>query len=736
MVLIDNKNIVIGADTRMCASLDGNEAYWMSDDVKKLHYIGGYAIFTSGVVMLCDGVIERFKESDKTIESLQQILREETLMFNLVHPNIGKELPAGILDITVVGTETYRNQKINVLYNMNSQDDYELMTYIGTEKTNVITVGYHANRAQVLTRVLMKTNKYYNVEDMYRMVYEHLADEKVGGNLDLIYFEANSKTVEQTTLSIKDKRELKTFEDNKQLFSHYITGERVIIGDPDGILEIRGNKMVITDRFGREVMWMGLYDQFPDKFGLKLENDRNQVIVDRDDGFTITKRYGADWRKIIWTDTDTGTLHADGLVTKNLKILSNRNEIILDAEEGLIDLRPLEGFLGQEIRLSVEDGITVTRSNRNKIWLNADKGIAIDRYDGSTWTSVFYVDLNGNVIANDMTSNNMFAKSLTIENDNGLVTLKPEEGLVVVRKDNKAKTVLNATDGIYIETESEFGRDKVFGVDMKGILYAKHMRTHSLEIFSNEHDDKILLDADNRILYLKNFHLIVGQIDAALVNTGNIFADFGLVNNLAVNRLKTVLPSQTGQVDYISIEGKSAQWITANAVDTGEQATDSEGKPIFYTNSSKTAQTYEDTGIPVTIVEYENKLVKGEFTFEGSGDSSYPVITLGAGSGNGDAEKAKIYKIGQELNVEYNTSASVGFGKKTMKLSDNEISLTSDVGGKVATFKLLNTGDLEFTHPDGSRYVFGKDFNATIAGNANITAAGNLKLTGARIDIN
>jgi hypothetical protein len=510
----------------------------------------------------------------------------------------------------------------------------------------------------------------------------------------------------------------------ERLFGRIITGERVIVGDPDGILEIRGNKGVITDRNGREVMWFGLYDTNPDKFGLKLENDRNQVIVDRDDGFVITRKDGGVWKKIIWTDPATGILHAEGLVTKNIKIYGKNSEIILDAEEGIIDLRPLEGFLAQEIRLSILDGITVTRPNLNKIWLNANKGIAIDRWDNGTWASVFYVDLDGNIVANDVTANNMFAKELTIENDDGLISLKPRDGLLITRKDRQVTIGLNGDDGIYIDNNG----DRKFWVDPQGILHAKDLIGESLLLVGS--NGQILIDANQRILNLENFDMIIGSLEAQNVISTFFDADYGAINDLTVNRLRTVQRGVLGVVDFIDIHDKYMNWVTAVATETSVQATDSKGRLLYWTDGSKSRVTTEDTGLPVYIVDYNTeRYEKFKMYFEGTGYDSYPVMIWGVGSGVGDAEKVKMYKQGQEFIIDYNTSASAGLGgKKTLKLSDTEISMTSDVNGATATFKMLNTGDLEYTHPSGSKYVFGRDFI--------VQAVGNVKMTGTRIDLN
>ncbi|MFC8688144.1 phage tail protein [Brevibacillus porteri] len=503
----------------------------------------------------------------------------------------------------------------------------------------------------------------------------------------------------------------------ERVFGRIITGERVIVGDPDGILEIRGNKMVITDRNGREVMWMGLFDTNPDRFGIKLENDTNQVIMDRDEGFVIARKKNGSWDKIIWLDLQ-GYIHAKGL-----KLHGSKSEIILDAEEGIIDLRPLEGYLGQEIRLSIEDGITVTRANKNKIWLNADKGISIDRYDGGSWTSVFYVDLDGNIVCNDIKANNMFAKNLTIENDNGLITLKPDEGIKITRKDKQVVIGLNADDGIYIDNDG----DRKFWVDPDGILHAKDLIAESLLLVGS--NGKILLDANQRILNLENFDMIIGSLEAQNVISTFFDTEFGAINDLTVNRLRTVKRDQLGLVDFIDIQDNYMRWVTAVATESGNQAQDSKGRPLYWLDSKKNRVTTEDTGIPVYLIDYNTERYdKLSMFFEGTGYDSYPIMIWGAGSGVGDAEKVKMFKRGQEFIVEYTSSASTGSLKRTFKLNDNGANIKIATQNGELLFDMNNTGQIKVQNGFGSFIDLNKDVHIHSSGNMKLTSTGRMDL--------
>ncbi|RNB52677.1 hypothetical protein EDM57_21050 [Brevibacillus gelatini] len=567
-----------------------------------------------------------------------------------------------------------------------------------------------------------------SLSQIFQNVFDSISFEGVGGNLEVYKIDStganlfyknkiNENNIEFITIDLLTEYFEKHFIIAERLFGRIITGERVIVGDPDGILEIRGNKMVITDRNGREVMWFGLYGTNPDKFGVKLENDTNQVVMDRDEGFYITRKDGNAWDRIIWLDTQ-GYIHAKGL-----KLHGRNSEIILDADEGLIDLRPLQGYLGQEIRLSIEDGITVTRANKNKIWLNADKGIAIDRYDGGTWTPVFYVDLDGNIVCNDITANKMIAKDLTIENDNGLITLRPDEGIKITRKDRQVEIGLNVDDGIYIDNDG----DRKFWVDPNGILHAKDLIAESLLLVGS--NGKILLDANERVLNLENFDMIIGSLEAQNVISTFFDTDFGAINDLTVNRLRTVRRDQLGLVDFIDIQDKYMRWVTAVATESGEQAEDSKGRPLYWVDSKKNRVTTEDTGIPVYLIDYNTeRYEKLKMYFVGTGYESYPMMEWGVGSGNGESEKGYLYKEKGKMHVRYHTSAETGSGKRSLILGDNDLSLVSEMPSGTSTIKFINDGTIKIEHFSGSSISIGQ--------NIEIRASGNLKLVGQRVDIN
>ncbi|TPG68891.1 hypothetical protein EEL31_10360 [Brevibacillus laterosporus] len=668
----------------------------------------------------------------------------------------------------------------------------------------------------------------------------------------------------------------------ERIYGRIITGERVVVGDPDGILEIRGNKMVITDRNQREVMWFGLYDTKPDRFGVKLENDINQVIMDRDDGFTINRKKGTEWHKILWLDTQ-GIIHSEGLVTKNIKIFSDKNEILLDAEAGIIDLRPINGHLGQNITLSTKDGICVTRGNDlNRIWLNADLGIAIEKKKEGRWFKTFYVDLDGKLVAEELVAkkltivnardeilldedalnfdfttldsiilddviissekvtllnqvrslqqtyqtllsqidtylgkvftdreksypeldkakltletakNNLVTKynrlisyvtpvfidmnkstsiiqdmhsnrtefyqvfkdyhdaatsarnslenfleksSLQLGRDYNNVVIDAENGITVTRGDNLVKTTLNATEGIKIERKEGGSWEKKFYVDTNGILYAEDLVAKRLILLGGESGEDLIIDANTKFMDLNQFDKIVGNIQAENITAKVITADEGFIADLCVNQLKTINPSaETGTRNYIHIHDQYIKWITGQA--TGStQATNRNGDLLYWLDSDRSSTTIEDTGYPVEAYTYD-ELTKMQIYFNGDDPSAYPIIEMGAGSGNGQAEKAWIYKDTDKFAIDYYTSSSSGQGKRSIVLSNDEINISSNVGAAQTSLKMTNSeieiklqgsgmssikmesnGNIKLQSLSGSYIELGRDVRIVSAGN-------------------
>ncbi len=153
-----------------------------------------------------------------------------------------------------------------------------------------------------------------------------------------------------------------------------------------------------------------------------------------------------------WED---GTLYAEGLVTKNLRIV--------------------DGDLGDAITLDWDEGITINGKNGEKIRLNANEAISI-YVNGQ---KKFYVGTDGRLYAKDITTHNLkivdgFLGEKIIFDQNDGITINGNSG---------EEIRLNANEGIAIDVNHE----PRFWVSKDGHLYAR-----KLFIMNGELDESIL----------------------------------------------------------------------------------------------------------------------------------------------------------------------------------------------------------------------------------------------------
>lgn len=176
-----------------------------------------------------------------------------------------------------------------------------------------------------------------------------------------------------------------------------------------------------------------------------------------------------------------------------------------------------------------------------------------------------------------------------------------------------------------------------------------------------------------------------------------------------------------------------------------EQLKNRDGELMYWTDDTHSAATTDETAYPVYTYIY-NENVKLELTFEYDGENYVPKITLGAGTGNGDYGKAKIYKDATGFYIDY--YSSVDGTKFTIKITDDGIDFsgfptisysesvvilgltqvwvqdTMPIGGKV--------NDIWVDTDDYTRYdLLALTGSATLAISSNefVTASGTLTVT-------
>ncbi|WP_340031124.1 hypothetical protein NSQ20_25450 [Paenibacillus sp. FSL K6-1122] len=264
---------------------------------------------------------------------------------------------------------------------------------------------------------------------------------------------------------------------------------------------------------------------------------------------------------------------------------------------------------------------------------------------------------------------------------------------------------------------SEDFDDAAFSVDLYG-----NLKAHKAKFYGKA--GEVLLDTDAGILDMDKFDIInVGKLVAEMLEVNTILADEGYINNLTVNRLKTIgKDADVGQfIDYIDIQDNYQRWITAQ-VQSKEQAKDSRDRLLFWQDSEKRILTTEDTGIIAYAYKLTNEKIKREISFDGSGDAAQPTDIIGTGDG-GANNRAKmvntkynggykqLYKAsntGKERSVDFKDSGVyLDSQDAKMVFTAKELTAMADEG----PMKIGNTnGYIEIT-ADGTFEFHGKAFN-------------------------
>lgn len=483
---------------------------------------------------------------------------------------------------------------------------------------------------------------------------------------------------------------------------------------------------------------------------LQLGSYYNSVLVDALDGITVTrsdelyrtrlnatdgisiqKKIGNQWVKRFWVNVEDTRLWAEELVAKKLTIVNDLNDIYLDIDSSYLDIGRFttiitDNKLTSIEKLSLKQEWQTIQTEYVKLLQQANQYRTSQRNNYQTvlidippFTTAFdnltaYViplladmsattDIDREVfkskfqsyyeqaqkIINQITDAVKWS-SLQLGLPYNKLVLDHINGLTVTRSDNVVETVLNATDGISIKRNGE----KVFYADTEGKLHAIDLIAKSLKLttnpFGGANEDVLLLDAENRIMYMDRWDLVgASRIDAEMLAASIVSAEFGFISQLTAQRLSTMTRSAIGSwANYINIENNSIQWITGIAVQ-GAHKTLSDGRPLYWVESTQTGRMTTDvTSWPVFeyAVDNNNKKIKAEFAFDGTGDSANPFISMGIGDGaTSTSGKARISKYNGGLKINYGNS-NYGF-ERGFDLRDDGLYLTSTSGKTVVSTK-------------------------------------------------
>lgn len=255
----------------------------------------------------------------------------------------------------------------------------------------------------------------------------------------------------------------------ERIFGKIIMGVNLAIEDIDGIIKFRGSKGQIFDRDGNEVMRLGLITEppEPDCFGIKLENDRNQVFVSSCDGFKITRKKGGSWENVMYADLE-GKFWVKDFTAQNLTAIDDDGYFRFEGNKGTVSdgqkVVMRLGYLDQE---SPRDFGIILENDINKIYMTRNRGFEITRNESGSWVTKFKADKDGGLYAEDITTKNL----KIVDGELGEKIIFDHEEGITINGNNGEQIRLNANEGIAIDVEG----DKRFWVGTDGNLYARKL---------------------------------------------------------------------------------------------------------------------------------------------------------------------------------------------------------------------------------------------------------------------
>lgn len=254
------------------------------------------------------------------------------------------------------------------------------------------------------------------------------------------------------------------------------------------------------------------------------------------------------------------------------------------------------------------------------------------------------------------------------------------------------------------------------------------LRNLSMDNF-NQHDLQGWVDK------LEAGTVIAQTVVSQTIITNELYSDYGNIADLTVDELRTdykraqrYLAGDTSDLDYIHAHDDRISFITAETDGSREEQLVVNGRAFYWKDASCTQMTSEKvTEWPVMVYVYTEK-EKGSFAFQPTvgpdGNTiTFPTITLGVGSGEGDNAKAVIRKHYSGLDIVYRTSAGVdaglyfrddGFVDVTQRRANvsvdtaNMVIVVKPEGTLAESYSILmaedEAGNLDLTWPDGKTF--------------------------------
>lgn len=422
-------------------------------------------------------------------------------------------------------------------------------------------------------------------------------------------------------------------------------------------------KQLIEDSMFYSGINMGKYynNLIMDKYGfVAVRSDgKYRAYLNATNGLALQK-----WEKGRWVSKlfatlgdpmwDDGTLYAEGLVTKNLRIV--------------------DAHMNEKITFDWYKGITIYGDNGGIIYLNANDAIKIT----VNGTRKFWVGLDGKLHAVDLNATNVYAENVEakdittrrlkiIDAKLGEKILFDEKDGITINGNNGEQIRLNANQGIAIDVKGE----KRIWIGNDGLIYAKKL------VVLGDDTEEMIKDVDG-----------------------------SYISDLTVNSLKTLTRDKSSQ-DIIHIEKNFVNFNTwFGGSEKTKLAFTFEGSgvssyPVMilgtgngraYGSGSEQAKIYKDAR--KFSIEYDapnGVLTKFHFNGTDTDDSGQAVYFESKGGVRFHSDKKFVAKtdIEQYIRVVKGEDVTLKFNDKLIRINREGIELRADTSNYI---KITSSG--------------------------------------------
>lgn len=365
LILQTPTEIFIGADSAVSTTIN-NQIYRLDNSGVKLYQRGNKVIFCSGAMDVAYQVMFEYQQKeDGTIQDLQEIMRK------VCNNDTTIKLTAVITEVDSNGS---------VIYEIYPENNFVINTKrMSKDQKGVSMWATGIRTTELIEAAEQLITQGYTVATIYRMAYEKISYEGVGGFL-------NVKQVTQTKINdflneaviepagIKVMTEDRYYELIKKnlivaerLLGKIIAGSNLTIDASDS----SGNKTFTVDSRGVTIAGTALTitgglptsqldPAFKDSL-VNLNKSYNGVVIDAQNGLVITKadntlrtilnategfsfekRSGSGWNKMLFYEAATGNLKMNGEIDATAFKIKGTNILTVDSKISTSGIETLE----------------------------------------------------------------------------------------------------------------------------------------------------------------------------------------------------------------------------------------------------------------------------------------------------------------------------------------------------------------------------------------------------------